>query len=62
MSEPVIDIRGLVTKFGSNVVHQDIDLAVPRGEVVALVGGSGSGKTLPPAPTAGKSGWHLLDG
>ncbi|HEY9191687.1 MAG TPA: ATP-binding cassette domain-containing protein [Methyloversatilis sp.] len=45
MSDPVIDIRGLVTKFGTNVVHQDIDLAVPRGEVLALVGGSGSGKT-----------------
>ncbi len=45
MSAPVIEIRGLVTRFGSNVVHQDIDLTVSDGEIVALVGGSGSGKT-----------------
>lgn len=45
MNAPVIDIRGLVTRFGSHVVHRDIDFAVPAGEVVALVGGSGSGKT-----------------
>lgn len=45
MSAPVIDIRGLVTRFGSHLVHDGLDLSIPAGEVMALVGGSGSGKT-----------------
>lgn len=45
MTAAVIDIRGLVTRFGQNVVHDGLDLSLPSGEVVALVGGSGSGKT-----------------
>jgi len=43
---PVIRIRGLRTQFGRFVVHQDLDLSVQRGEVVSLVGGSGTGKTV----------------
>ena len=42
---PVIEIEGLWTRFGNHVVHRDIDLSVERGEVMTLVGGSGSGKT-----------------
>lgn len=45
MAAPVIDVRGLATRFGDVWVHRDLDLAVDRGEVVSLVGGSGSGKT-----------------
>lgn len=44
-ARPVIELSGIVTRFGRNVVHDGIDLVVARGEVVALVGGSGSGKT-----------------
>lgn len=45
MSDEVIRIRGLGTRFGDLVIHENLDLDVGAGEVVALVGGSGSGKT-----------------
>ncbi len=45
MAEHVIEIKGLWTRFGRQVVHRDIDLSVRRGEIMSLVGGSGSGKT-----------------
>ena len=44
--EVVISVRGLRTVFGSRVIHDGIDLDVYRGEVLALVGGSGSGKSV----------------
>ncbi len=45
MMENIIEIKGLWTKFGDHIVHRDIDLYVRRGEIMSLVGGSGSGKT-----------------
>ena len=41
----VIEIRGLWTKFGEHIVHQGVDLTVKKGDILSLVGGSGSGKT-----------------
>ena len=42
----VIEMRGICTRFGSHVVHDMLDLEVRRGEVFAIVGGSGSGKSV----------------
>jgi phospholipid/cholesterol/gamma-HCH transport system ATP-binding protein len=42
---PAIEIEGLSTRFGDQVVHADLDLVVRRGEILALVGSSGSGKS-----------------
>ena len=42
---PVIEIRGLNTRFGSAVVHEDVSLSVHPGEIFALVGASGCGKS-----------------
>ena len=41
----MIEVSHLRTQFGDHVVHEDVSLAVDRGEVLSLVGGSGSGKT-----------------
>ncbi|UEM19556.1 ABC transporter ATP-binding protein [Skermanella mucosa] len=45
-SEPVIRVRGLVTRFGNQTVHDGLDLDVRRGEVLGVVGGSGTGKSV----------------
>jgi phospholipid/cholesterol/gamma-HCH transport system ATP-binding protein len=42
----VVEVEDLYTRFGSHVVHEDINLSVKRGEVLGLVGSSGSGKTV----------------
>ena len=44
--EPVIQISGLRTQFGKQVVHDNLDLEVRRGEVLGVVGGSGTGKSV----------------
>ena len=40
---PPIEVRGLVSRFGDTVIHDHLDLKVRRGEVLGIVGGSGSG-------------------
>jgi ABC-type dipeptide/oligopeptide/nickel transport system ATPase component len=46
LEAPPIRVRGLVSKFGDNVVHDGLDLTIPRGKVVGVVGGSGAGKSV----------------
>jgi phospholipid/cholesterol/gamma-HCH transport system ATP-binding protein len=43
---PVVEIKGLRTQFGRTVVHQDLDLDIYGGEILSIVGGSGTGKTV----------------
>ena len=45
-SEPAIVIEGLKNAFGSHIVHEDLNLMVRRGEVLGVVGGSGTGKSV----------------
>jgi phospholipid/cholesterol/gamma-HCH transport system ATP-binding protein len=42
----VVRVRGLRTRFGTQVVHDGVDLEVQGGEVFGIVGGSGSGKSV----------------
>jgi phospholipid/cholesterol/gamma-HCH transport system ATP-binding protein len=45
MTANVIEIRDLVTRFGSTVIHDGLSLEARRGEALAVIGDSGSGKS-----------------
>jgi phospholipid/cholesterol/gamma-HCH transport system ATP-binding protein len=45
MSEPIIEITGMKNYLGGQWVHSDVNLTVNKGEILAIIGGSGSGKT-----------------
>jgi phospholipid/cholesterol/gamma-HCH transport system ATP-binding protein len=67
----IIEIEGLHTYFGENVVHEGVNLCVHNNEILALVGGSGSGKTTllrqmlgleePTHGTVNVFGWSRFD-
>ena len=69
--EPIIEVHGLRNSFGDQVIHQDLDLVVKRGEILGVVGGSGTGKSVlmrsiiglqqPDAGEVQVFGEHILD-
>jgi len=66
MTSPIISIRGVVNRFGVQTVHDGVDLDVYPGEVLGIVGGSGSGKSVLLRTMLGlqrpKSGAVLMEG
>lgn len=44
--EAVIELRDITTRFGRQTVHDGLNLTIHRGDLVALIGGSGTGKSV----------------
>ncbi|MGE5339814.1 MAG: ABC transporter ATP-binding protein [Gemmatimonadota bacterium] len=45
-NETVIEVDDVVTRFGSQTIHDGVRFALPRGTLAALIGGSGTGKSV----------------
>jgi phospholipid/cholesterol/gamma-HCH transport system ATP-binding protein len=46
VAETIIEVRGLKNSFGDQTVHDGLDLDLQRGEILGVVGGSGTGKSV----------------
>jgi phospholipid/cholesterol/gamma-HCH transport system ATP-binding protein len=64
--EPILSARGIVNRFGTQQVHDKIDLDILPGEIIGIAGGSGSGKSVLLRTLTGlhrpNAGQVLLDG
>ena len=45
-NDAIVRVRGLSNRFGQQCVHENLDLDIYRGEILAVVGGSGTGKSV----------------
>jgi phospholipid/cholesterol/gamma-HCH transport system ATP-binding protein len=43
---PPVEVRGLISRIGDRTIHDNLDLVVNRGDIVGVVGGSGTGKSV----------------
>jgi phospholipid/cholesterol/gamma-HCH transport system ATP-binding protein len=43
---PIIEVAQIQTRFGAAVVHEDVSMTIDQGEVFAIAGGNGSGKSV----------------
>lgn len=43
---PILSAKGIVNRFGRQVIHDKLDLEIERGEIIGIAGGSGSGKSV----------------
>lgn len=43
---PLVEVRGLVNRFGTQTIHENLDLDIRRREILGVVGGSGTGKSV----------------
>lgn len=47
MSEDIVmSVRGLTNQFGTQIVHENLDLDIRKGEILGIIGGSGAGKSV----------------
>jgi len=46
MNDIVMSVRGLCNRFGAQLVHENLDLDIIKGEVLGIIGGSGAGKSV----------------
>lgn len=46
MSHPIISLKHIQTRFGAQIVHEDVSLNIPSNQIYGLVGASGSGKSV----------------
>lgn len=44
--KPLVEVRGLVNRFGTQTIHDNLDLDIRRREIIGVVGGSGTGKSV----------------
>lgn len=45
-SDPIVVVQDVVNAFGPQIVHDHLNLTIQRGEIMGIVGGSGTGKTV----------------